>query len=131
MIVTDFLIHGSLSLGIRRFNFKPPPKNLVRSKEQKRFLYRNEGLPLSSISSQGIPWSSAETRDVSVAAAERAGLKVAPASSLPTLADIDTMADLQDWCSSGLEAALDRPSTVRQLAESIVKAYRTQSPTDL
>ncbi|GAQ90571.1 hypothetical protein KFL_006570060 [Klebsormidium nitens] len=49
---------------------------------------------------EGIPWSSSETRAATIAAAERAGLRVAPSSSLPTLADIDTLDDLENWYTS-------------------------------
>ncbi|EFN52145.1 hypothetical protein CHLNCDRAFT_139284 [Chlorella variabilis] len=60
-------------------------------------------LALSTLPSglfQGIQWSTPSALANNLANARRLGLHVAPLEAMDTLPDIDTLQDLQRWCSS-------------------------------
>ena len=48
---------------------------------------------------QGIEWSTPTVLAANLANAQRLALRVAPLDTLPTLPDVDTLEDLQRWCS--------------------------------
>ena len=52
-----------------------------------------------------------------LANAQRLGLRVAPLGTLPTLPDVDTLADLQRWCNRQQAHLLQQAPAVRDAAD--------------
>ena len=65
----------------------------------------------------GVAWSSAAVLQQSLANARRCGLSVAAPATLPTLADIDTVHDLEAWTATAVAAGRGEESLVAVAAE--------------
>ncbi|KAL4858107.1 hypothetical protein ACK3TF_001606 [Chlorella vulgaris] len=63
---------------------------------------------------QGISWSTSSVLAANVANAQQLGLSVAPLSTLEALLDIDTLPDLQRWCTLKQQQQSEQPLQARE-----------------